>query len=168
MQKKLSSTVICQKKVWSLGFVKDSNRSQREKFSVFLEREYWLWVLFHVFVAILIKAPLPYVVAVTVGIFRWTLAANELSWLWQVEENVNQLLKMGSNLLLTYLLRKRQFSILILSGWALRSLKWISLNSFFWSIKSRLIVHTFCPHNEYATQIGHDKLILKFQHQQNL
>ena len=72
-QKKLSSIIICQKKLWSLGFVKDSNRSQREKFSVFLEREYWLWLLFHVFVAILIKAPLPYVVVVTVGIFRWTL-----------------------------------------------------------------------------------------------
>ena len=29
----------------------------------------WLRVLFHVFVAILIKAPLPYVAVVTVGIF---------------------------------------------------------------------------------------------------
>ena len=41
----------------------------------------WFWVLFHVFVAILIliKAPLPYVVVGTVGIFRWPLAANEVS-----------------------------------------------------------------------------------------
>ena len=39
----------------------------------------WLWVLFHFFVAILIKAPLPYVAVVTVGIFRWPLAAIEVS-----------------------------------------------------------------------------------------
>ena len=39
----------------------------------------WLWVLFHVFVAILIKAPLPYVAVVTVGIFRWPLAAIKVS-----------------------------------------------------------------------------------------
>ena len=49
---------------------------------------------------------------------------------------INQLLKMGGNLLMTYLLMERQFSILVLSGsfaifnlkkrgavWALRSLK---------------------------------------------
>ena len=35
----------------------------------FMESLIWLWVLFHVFVAILIKAPLPYVAVVTV----WSL-----------------------------------------------------------------------------------------------
>ena len=72
--------------LWSLGFDKDSNRSQREKFSVYLEGRYlskgsliWLWVLFHVFVAILIKAPLQYIAVVTERIFRWPLAANEVS-----------------------------------------------------------------------------------------
>ena len=39
-QKKLSSIIISQKKLWSLGFDKDSSRSQREKFSVYLERKY--------------------------------------------------------------------------------------------------------------------------------
>ena len=62
------------------------------------------------------KAPLPYVLASAVRIFRWTSVANKVSWLWKVEENTNQLLKMWSNLLLTYLLMKRQFSILFSSG----------------------------------------------------
>ena len=70
---------------------------------------------------------------------------------------------MGGNLLLAYLLIKRQFSILILSGsfpifdlkkrgaeWALHSLRLISPNAFFWSIKSWLIVLTFCPHILHA------------------
>ena len=35
----------------------------------------WLRVLFHVFVAILIKAPLPYVAVVTVGIFLHELGS---------------------------------------------------------------------------------------------
>ena len=39
----------------------------------------WIWVLFHVFVAIIIKAPLPYVAVVTVGIFRWPMAVIEVS-----------------------------------------------------------------------------------------
>ena len=57
-------------------FDKDSSRSQRKKFSSFGEKVFimvsliWLLVLFHVFVVMLIKAPLPYAVAVTVGIFR--------------------------------------------------------------------------------------------------
>ena len=77
--------VLCQKKLWSLGFDKDSNRSQRKNFSLFGEKVFimgsliWLWVLFHVFVAILITTPLPYVTVVTVGIFRWLVAANEIS-----------------------------------------------------------------------------------------
>ena len=62
------------------------------------------------------KAPLPYVLESAVGIFGWTSVANKVSWLWKVEENTNQLLKIGGNLLLTYLLMKRQFSILFSSG----------------------------------------------------
>ena len=38
----------------------------------------WVAVLFHVFVVVLIKAPLPYVAVVTKGFFRWPLAANEV------------------------------------------------------------------------------------------
>ena len=60
-------------------------------------------MLFYVFAAILLKAPFPQVVAVSVGIFRWPLVENELS-------------KMGGNLLLTYLLIKRKVSVLISSG----------------------------------------------------
>ena len=57
----------------------------RKIFSLFGEKVFimgsliWLWLLFHVFVAILIKVPLPYVVLVTVGIFRWPLDVNEVS-----------------------------------------------------------------------------------------
>ena len=82
------------------------------------------------------------------------------------EENINKLLKMGDNLFLTYLLMKRQFSVSILSGrftifdlkiresvWALHSLKWINLDAFFWSMKRRLIVHTFYLHIIHAQLI---------------
>ena len=48
---------------------------------------------------------IPCVVVVTIGIFK----------VIEVEGNINQLLKMGGNFLLTYLLMKRQLSILILS-----------------------------------------------------
>ena len=61
------------------------------------------------------KAPLPYVLALAVRIFRWTLFANKVSWLLKMKENTNQLLKMWGNFLLTYLLMKRQFSILFSS-----------------------------------------------------
>ena len=60
-------------------------KSKRKNFSLFGEKVHimgsliWLWVLFHVFPAILIKAPSPYVVVGIVGIFRWPLAANKVS-----------------------------------------------------------------------------------------
>ena len=76
------------KRLWSLGFDKYSNRNLRGKFSVYLERKYLSWDLYLTLsiipcfcghTNILIKAPLPYVAVVTVGIFRWLLAANEIS-----------------------------------------------------------------------------------------
>ena len=76
-----------------------------------------LSILSYVFLAILIKASLPYVVVLTVGFFRWPLVANEVSLVWAVEDNINQLSKIGNNILMTYFLMKSfQFSVLILSG----------------------------------------------------
>ena len=38
----------------------------------------WLSKSFYVFVALLIKVPLPYVAVVTVRVFRWPLVINEV------------------------------------------------------------------------------------------
>ena len=123
----------------------------------------WLWILLHAFVAIFIKVPLLYVVTAAVGICRWNVVANEVSQSWEMKENTNQLLKIGSNMLLTDLLMKRKFSISILSEiftifylkkrgivWALCSLKCINLRVFFWIMERQLVVHTFCPHIIHA------------------
>ena len=73
-------------------------KSKKKSFGLFGQKEFimgsltWLWIFIHIFVAIPIKVPLLYVVVVTVGIFRWLLIANEVSYLWELVENINQLL----------------------------------------------------------------------------
>ena len=59
------------------------------------------------------KAFFPYDVVWTLGIWRFPLEATNVWLLWEIDENVNQLVRIEGNLLLAYLFIKIQFSILI-------------------------------------------------------
>ena len=54
----------------------------------------------------------PYDVVPTLGIWRFPLEANDDWYLWEIDENVDQLVKKEGNLLSVYLFMKKQLSFL--------------------------------------------------------
>ena len=83
--------------------------------SIVLDEKYF-WISFHDDIALLIKAFLPYFLVFTLLTFNNPLKKQDVSYLWDSEEKLNQLLKIDGRLKLIDLMMKRQFSIMILSG----------------------------------------------------
>ena len=81
-----------------------------------LLNEKYFWILFHDDIALLIKASLTYFLAFAILTFKNPFEEQDFSQhLWESEEKVNQWLKIDRRSKLINLLRKRQFSIMILS-----------------------------------------------------
>ena len=59
-------------------------------------------------IAIYLKVFFPYDVVRTLGICKFPLEANDDWYLWEIDENANQLVKKEGNLLSAYLFMKRQ------------------------------------------------------------
>ena len=79
-----------------------------------LDKKYF-WKSFHDDIALLTKASLPYILVFTLLAFKNLFKEQDVSYLWESEEKVNQLLKIDERSKLVDLLTKRQFSIRILS-----------------------------------------------------
>ena len=73
------------------------------------------WISFHDDIALLIKASLPYFLVFTLLTFENSFKEQDVSYLYESEEKVNQLLKIDGTSKLIDSMIKRQFSIMILS-----------------------------------------------------
>ena len=81
---------------------------------ILLDEKYF-WISFHDDIALLFKAFLPYFFVFATLTFKNPFEEQNVAYLWESEEKVNQLLKIDGRPKLIDLLIKRQFSIMILS-----------------------------------------------------
>ena len=95
-------------------FSKDFSLKVGTSRSILLDEKYF-WISFHDDIALLIKASLPYLLIFTLRTFENPFKEQDVSYLWESEEKVNQLLRIHGRSKLIDLLKKSQFSTMVLS-----------------------------------------------------